>query len=110
LFGIYAAGVGVAAFFSTMAKPNLPVEMLSWTKMEWKLSFGNVMNLRAQLASTLGFLLYTWAVPIEQFFPHVLMVLFITWDRPRMRPARPFSVRAAVIPNGPFRYVRIPPS
>lgn len=73
---VYGAGIGLTIFFLTKAEANLPVKMTR-PQMLWELAFGNIMDLRSQLSSTIGYLPHAWAIIVKQFIPHVLLVLFI---------------------------------
>lgn len=53
----------------------------TWGSIFWKLGFGNVMDLRDQLSSTIGFLPKIWAFMMKQVLPHIILILFINLAR-----------------------------
>lgn len=55
--------------------------MWTWGSIFWKLGFGNVMDLRDQLSSTIGFLPRIWAYMMKQVLPHIILILFINLAR-----------------------------
>jgi hypothetical protein len=74
-----------------------------------ELSIGNVMDLRAQLGSALGFLLYIWAVLIKRFIPHVLLVLFINWGQAKDATGKAICGSCGGYPQWPLQVRTCPP-
>lgn len=76
LFLIYFAGIGATLFFLKKKMAEEPGKW-TWKSIIYEITFRNVMELRDQLASTIGFLPRIWAFMMKQFIPHVILILFI---------------------------------
>jgi hypothetical protein len=69
--------MGATFFFLSKVKAADPEKWPTWKPLIYELTFRNVMELREQLASTVGYLPTFWAFMIKQFIPHVVLILFI---------------------------------
>lgn len=72
----YFAGIGLTAFYLN-AKMNLEPGKWTWLSIMYDLGFGNIMDLREKLSSTIGFLPKIWAIMMKQIIPHAILILFI---------------------------------
>jgi len=76
LFLVYFAGIGFTGFFLKKKMEEEPGKW-TWKTIIYEISLRNIMELRAQLSSTIGFLPNIWAYMMKQFIPHVILILFI---------------------------------
>lgn len=76
LFLCYFAGIGATGFF-LKAKMLAEPDKWTWPSIMYELGFGNIMDLRDKLSSTIGWLPKIWAFMMKQLIPHVILVLFI---------------------------------
>lgn len=76
LFLVYFAGLGFTWFFLKKKMEEEPGKW-TWKSIIYEISLRNIMELRAQLSSTIGFLPNIWAYMMKQFIPQVILILFI---------------------------------
>eukprot|EP00545_Synedropsis_sp_CCMP1620_P011504 CAMPEP_0119008526 /NCGR_PEP_ID=MMETSP1176-20130426/3760_1 /TAXON_ID=265551 /ORGANISM="Synedropsis recta cf, Strain CCMP1620" /LENGTH=674 /DNA_ID=CAMNT_0006960877 /DNA_START=57 /DNA_END=2081 /DNA_ORIENTATION=+ len=76
LFGFYFLGLGVTAFFLKKRMEEEP-DKWTWKTIIYAVSFKNVMDLREQLSSVIGFLPMTWAFLMKQVIPQIILILFV---------------------------------
>ena len=76
LFLVAGAGLMLTFFFLAKKKAQEP-DKWTWSSMMYELGLKNVMALREELESTVGWMPWLWAFMIKCFIPHVLLILFI---------------------------------
>ena len=70
-----------------------------------EIAFGNIFDLREELASTAGFLPKIWAVLIKQFIPHSLLILFINLASSKNEDGDPQLGNFGGLTNWPFQVI-----
>lgn len=76
LFGCYFLGLGVTAYFLKKRMDEEP-DKWTWSSIIYAVSFKNVMDLRNQLSSVIGYLPKVWAVMMKQMIPQLILILFV---------------------------------
>jgi hypothetical protein len=77
LFLTFFAFLGLTFFFLAKVKAENPEKWPTWSPLIYELTLRNVMELRDQLSTTVGWLPWIWAFLIKNFIPHVVLLLFI---------------------------------
>jgi hypothetical protein len=78
---VYLFGLAVTSFFLKKKMAEKPDNWTSMSNAMFELGFRNILDLRDQLASTIGFLPVIWAYMMKQFIPHVILILFVNLAR-----------------------------
>lgn len=78
LFVFYGTGITITYF---LLKSHCCTNDKNLNDAIYELSFKNVMDLRAELSKSVGWLPTLWAVMMKQMIPHVLLILFINLAR-----------------------------
>jgi hypothetical protein len=76
LFVSYSLGLG-ATFHLLAKKIAQEPEKWNWNTILYELCLKNVMDLRAELSSVVGYMPWVWAFAMKNICPHILLVLFI---------------------------------
>jgi hypothetical protein len=76
LFLCVSVGLG-ATFFLLAKKIAQEPEKWNWNTILYELCLKNVMDLRAELSSVVGYMPWVWAFAMKNICPHILLVLFI---------------------------------
>jgi len=102
LFLIYFAGIGATLFFLKKRMEEEPGKW-TWSAIIYEITFRNVMELREQLSSTIGFLPKIWAFMIKQFIPHVVLILFINLAQSKATNGEPLFGNYGGYSSWPFQ-------
>ena len=76
LIGSYLVGMTIVYF---LLKKKMAEEPNKWTwkSIIYELTFRNVIDLKNQLSTVVGYVSTVWAVAMRQLIPHLLLLLFI---------------------------------
>lgn len=77
LFLTYGLFMGATFYYLSIVKTQEPEKWPTWKPLIYELTFRNVMELREQLSTSIGWLPEIWAYMMKQFIPHVILILFI---------------------------------
>ena len=76
LFLCFFAGCAATAFFLNQTMQRNPGQW-TWSSIVYELCLGNVMRLRDELSSVVGYLPWIWAFALKNMIPQILLLLFI---------------------------------
>jgi hypothetical protein len=76
LFICYLVGLAVTGFLLKQ-KINQEPDKWTWGSILYELTLSNIMGLRDELMSVVGYLPWIWAFAMKYIIPHVLLILFI---------------------------------
>jgi hypothetical protein len=76
LFVCVCAGLATTAYFLAQKMQEEPGRW-TWGSITYEITLGNVMSLRDELSSVVGYLPWLWAFAMKNVIPQVLLILFI---------------------------------
>ena len=76
LFLCFFTGIAVTGWLLSQ-KMNEEPGKWTWSSIIYQLTLGNVMELRAELSSVVGYLPWIWAFALKNIIPQILLILFI---------------------------------
>jgi hypothetical protein len=90
LFASYLTGMSVTYCLLKKRMTQQPGKW-TWKSIIYELTFRNVMEMKKQLSTVVGYTSTLWAGAIRQLIPHLLLILFINLARADMSMASPCS-------------------
>ena len=75
-FICFIVGLSATAFFLSKKIQEEP-DTWTWSSIIRELCLGNVMHLRDELSSVVGYLPWLWAFAMKNLIPQILLILFI---------------------------------
>ena len=69
-------GLAMTGYFLAQKMQEEPGKW-TWSSIIYELTLGNVMNLREELSSVVGYLPWVWAFAMKNLIPQILLILFI---------------------------------
>lgn len=76
LFVCFVGGVAATGFFLSKKMQEEPGKW-TWSAIIYELALSNVMDLRNDLSSVVGYLPWIWAFALKNIIPQVLLILFV---------------------------------
>lgn len=76
-FLCYFGGIGATLKLMSQKMAQEPDKEWTWRDMIYEVSLKNVMQLREELESVVGYMPRVWAFGMKQIIPHILLILFI---------------------------------
>jgi solute carrier family 6 GABA transporter-like protein 1 len=76
-FLCFGAGCTATFYFLSQQRAHNPERWNSWSDIIYELCLGNVMRLRSELSSVVGYLPWIWAFAMKNMIPQILLILFI---------------------------------
>ena len=95
-------GIGFTLYFLKKKMKEEP-DRWTWKSIIYELALRNVMELREQLSSTIGFLPKIWAYMMKQFIPHVILILFINLAQSSNEDGQPLFGNYGGFPDWPYQ-------
>lgn len=105
LFLTYFVFLGGSFYFLSKVKAAEPDKWPTWGPLVYELTFRNVMELRDQLSSTIGFLPKIWAYMMKQFIPHIVLLLFINLAQSSTKSGDPVFGNYGGYVSWPFQII-----
>lgn len=76
LIGSYLVGMAIVLYLLKKKRDANPGKW-TWKKILYEISFRNVMTLKKELSTVVGYVSTAWAVGMRQLIPHLLLIAFI---------------------------------
>lgn len=104
---LYLIGMGVTIFYLNQRSQENVEKLGSYNAMLVDFMYGNVLKLRAELSSVVGFLPVAWAIAMKQFLPQVILILFINLATSDNGSGEPLLGNYGNYPTWPYQVIGI---